>query len=176
MHAQVSRDTIPGFHSAFVKSQNLRMIRSRGSCDFSLPLEPAFSSSRFPYSISSHFEYATMNHPAPLSPRKSRAPPLKIKRRATPPDDAQTLLLDRRIILALLCIRILNALTICTFFQPDEYYQSLEPAWKLVYGYGETTWEWKEGIRGFMYPSLFAVVWRIAKLIGLEDPNTLVIG
>jgi phosphatidylinositol glycan class B len=117
-----------------------------------------------------------MNRTASFTPRKSRAPPLKIKRRAPTPDDAQTFLLDRRIILALLCIRIFNALTICTFFQPDEYYQSLEPAWKLVYGYGETTWEWREGIRGFLYPSLFAVVWWVARVIGLQDANTLVCG
>ena len=115
-----------------------------------------------------------MNHPARLSPRNTRAPPLKIKRRAAPPDDAQTLLVDKRIILAVICIRIFNALTTVTFFQPDEYYQSLEPAWKFVYGYGEATWEWKEGIRGFLYPSLFATIWWIAKSIGIQDANTLV--
>jgi len=115
-----------------------------------------------------------MSHSAPLSPRKQRAPPLKIKRRHTPPDEAQTLLQDRRIFLALLCFRVLNALTINTFFQPDEYFQALEPAWRLVYGYGEITWEWKEGIRGFMYPSLFAAVWWVLKALGIEDVNVLV--
>jgi GPI mannosyltransferase 3 len=115
-----------------------------------------------------------MSHPARLNHRKAIAPPLKIKRRPNPPDDPHALLLDRRIFLALLCIRILNALTIRTFFQPDEYYQALEPAWKLVYGYGETTWEWKEAIRGFLYPSLFASLWWIAKALGINDANTLV--
>jgi Alg9-like mannosyltransferase family len=115
-----------------------------------------------------------MNHPTRTS-FKTRAPPLKIKRRPIPPDDAQTLLFNKRIILALICIRVFNVLTITTFFQPDEYYQSLEPAWKLVYGYGETTWEWKEGIRGFLYPSLFASVWWIANAIGIRDANTLVV-
>ena len=115
-----------------------------------------------------------MNHPSRTRSQKSRAPPLKIKRRPTAPDDAHTLLLDRRIFLALVCIRIFNALTIRTFFQPDEYYQSLEPAWKLVYGYGETTWEWKEAIRGFLYPSLFASVWWVAKTLSIENPLTLV--
>lgn len=115
-----------------------------------------------------------MSHPARLSPRHTRAPPLKIKRRPTPSDDTQTLLLDKRIILALICIRVFNALTITTFFQPDEYYQSLEPAWKLVYGYGETTWEWRQGIRGFLYPSVFAFFWWVADSIGIREPNTLV--
>ena len=45
-----------------------------------------------------------------------------------------------------------------------------------MYGYGETTWEWREGIRGFLYPSLFAGVWWVARVIGLEDANTLVCG
>ena len=115
-----------------------------------------------------------MNRPSSLTPRKGRAQPLRIKRRPTPPDDAQTLLLDRRILLALVCLRIVNSLTINTFFQPDEYYQSLEPAWKLVFGYGETTWEWTEGIRGFLYPSVFALVWAILRIIGIDDPDVLV--
>lgn len=30
-----------------------------------------------------------------------------------------------------------------TFFQPDEFYQSLEPAHRLVWGTGYETWEWR---------------------------------
>jgi phosphatidylinositol glycan class B len=40
----------------------------------------------------------------------------------------------------LLALRILNALTIKTFFQPDEYYQSLEPAWRLAFGADSGAW------------------------------------
>lgn len=47
---------------------------------------------------------------------------------------------DTTIILLLLSYRVINALTIKTFFQPDEYYQSLEPAWDLVLGNGWITW------------------------------------
>lgn len=36
--------------------------------------------------------------------------------------------------------RILNALSIRTFFQPDEYYQSLEPAWEIAFGAGSGAW------------------------------------
>jgi hypothetical protein len=115
-----------------------------------------------------------MDHPSRLSPRKTRAPPLKIKRRPTPPNDAQVLLQDKKILFALICIRIFNALTIRTFFQPDEYYQAIEPAWKFVYGYGETTWEWKEGIRGFLYISQFASTWWVSNAMGIRDVNTLV--
>ena len=41
---------------------------------------------------------------------------------------------------ALLAFRIVNALTIKTFFQPDEYFQALEPAWKIAFGGGSGAW------------------------------------
>jgi phosphatidylinositol glycan class B len=44
------------------------------------------------------------------------------------------------VFLLLLVLRILNALTIKTFFQPDEYYQSLEPAWRLAFGADSGAW------------------------------------
>jgi hypothetical protein len=34
----------------------------------------------------------------------------------------------------LVAFRIVNALTLRTFFQPDEFFQSLEPAWQLAFG------------------------------------------
>lgn len=40
----------------------------------------------------------------------------------------------------LLAFRIANALTLRTFFQPDEYFQSLEPAWQLAFGQGSNAW------------------------------------
>lgn len=41
---------------------------------------------------------------------------------------------------ALLAFRIVNALTIKTFFQPDEYFQALEPAWKIAFGADSGAW------------------------------------
>ena len=40
----------------------------------------------------------------------------------------------------LLAFRIANALSIKTFFQPDEYFQSLEPAWQLAFGRESGAW------------------------------------
>jgi phosphatidylinositol glycan class B len=40
----------------------------------------------------------------------------------------------------LLAFRIVNALTLRTFFQPDEYFQSLEPAWQLAFGADSGAW------------------------------------
>ncbi|CAM9020650.1 unnamed protein product [Wickerhamomyces anomalus] len=69
----------------------------------------------------------------------------------------------------LIIIRIINALTIKTFFQADEYWQALEPAHQLVYGYGYLTWEWRTGLRSFIHPLLFSILFQIGELIGIGD-------
>lgn len=40
----------------------------------------------------------------------------------------------------LLSIRFVNALCVHTFFQPDEYFQSLEPAWQMAFGSQSGAW------------------------------------
>lgn len=40
----------------------------------------------------------------------------------------------------LLVIRLLNAWWVLTFFQPDEYFQALEPAWRMAFGEGSGAW------------------------------------
>jgi len=47
---------------------------------------------------------------------------------------------SRDILLFLIAFRVLNALSIRTFFQPDEYFQSLEPAWHMVFGNDSGAW------------------------------------
>jgi hypothetical protein len=37
-------------------------------------------------------------------------------------------------------LRFINAITIRTFFQPDEYFQSLEPAWEMAFGASSGAW------------------------------------
>ena len=44
------------------------------------------------------------------------------------------------VFLFLLAFRILNALSIKTFFQPDEFFQSLEPAWEIAFGAESGAW------------------------------------
>ncbi|PZD28072.1 GPI mannosyltransferase 3 [Pyrenophora tritici-repentis] len=65
----------------------------------------------------------------------------------------------------LLAFRIVNALTLRTFFQPDEFFQSLEPAWQLAFGANShacITWEWRSQLRSSVHPALFAAVYRVA--------------
>ena len=40
----------------------------------------------------------------------------------------------------LIALRLVNSLTIQTFFQPDEYFQALEPAWQLAFGNDAGAW------------------------------------
>ncbi|KAH8117385.1 Alg9-like mannosyltransferase family-domain-containing protein, partial [Phellopilus nigrolimitatus] len=63
--------------------------------------------------------------------------------------------------------RILNATATCTFFQPDEFFQSLEVAHRTVFGYGHLTWEWTASppIRSILFPALYMPVYWVLKII-----------
>lgn len=59
----------------------------------------------------------------------------------------------RNVFLFLLAFRITNALCLRTFFQPDEYFQALEPAWHIAFGEQSGAWiTWVRIIPS--YPSL----------------------
>lgn len=47
---------------------------------------------------------------------------------------------NRFLLFILFALRLLTALCNRTFFQPDEYYQSLEPAWWLAFGSNSGAW------------------------------------
>ncbi len=88
---------------------------------------------------------------------------------------------SRDVLLFLIAFRILNALSIKTFFQPDEYFQSLEPAWQMAFGADSGAWitwvslsplpeharptideapqEWKNNLRSSIHPAIFAGVY-----------------
>src|SRR2546423_190182 len=46
-------------------------------------------------------------------------------------------------------------------YWPDEIYQSLEPAHRLVFGYGMVAWEFIEGARNWALPALVAAVIKV---------------
>ena len=41
---------------------------------------------------------------------------------------------------SIIIIRLINAFWVTTFFQPDEFFQSLEPAWDLAFGSTSGAW------------------------------------
>ncbi|KAJ8131923.1 hypothetical protein O1611_g1697 [Lasiodiplodia mahajangana] len=65
----------------------------------------------------------------------------------------------REALSVIFAFRFANALCVRTFFQPDEYFQVLEPAWQLVYGENSgawLTWEWRHALRSSIHPTIFA--------------------
>ncbi|XP_008335169.1 GPI mannosyltransferase 3 [Cynoglossus semilaevis] len=74
-----------------------------------------------------------------------------------------------RLFVFCLVLRLINCLLVQTSFVPDEYWQSLEVSHHMVFNYGYLTWEWKEGIRGFSYPLLFAVLYKILYLLNYDS-------
>ncbi|KAL6305282.1 glycosyltransferase family 22 protein [Sparassis latifolia] len=75
-----------------------------------------------------------------------------------------------------LVVRISIALATRTFFQPDEYFQSLEVAHHLVFGYGHLTWEWlsPNPIRSIFYPALNVPVYWLLKVLNLDSTKLLI--
>ncbi|KAI2653326.1 GPI mannosyltransferase 3 [Labeo rohita] len=68
--------------------------------------------------------------------------------------------------------RLLNCVLVQTSFVPDEYWQSLEIPHRIILNifltYGYETWEWKEGIRGYFYPLLFALMYKLLHLMNYD--------
>ena len=75
-----------------------------------------------------------------------------------------------------LAVRVSIALITRTYFQPDEYFQALEPAHLIVFGYGDLTWEWtsKPPIRSILYPALNIPVYWVLKILSLDQTFLLV--
>ena len=72
--------------------------------------------------------------------------------------------------------RVLIAVLTDTFFQPDEYYQSLEVAHRVVFGYGHLTWEWTSNppIRSISFPALYMPVYWLLKKTRLDETYAIV--
>lgn len=60
--------------------------------------------------------------------------------------------------------RVVNSLSIITYFQLDEYYQALEPLYYVVFGKGSLTWEWHQQLRSFAHPLVFAICYKLCQL------------
>ncbi|SCU96960.1 LAFA_0G09032g1_1 [Lachancea sp. 'fantastica'] len=99
-------------------------------------------------------------------------PESETKERPTQPEHdvskAGTKRVSKSSVLRLLIVfRIINSFFVKSFFQPDEFWQSLEPAHFKAFGYGELTWEWKFGLRSYAFSFLFELVYRAVSLISM---------
>ncbi|WP_224244704.1 glycosyltransferase family protein [Hyalangium gracile] len=93
----------------------------------------------------------------------------------TPEDSSSEPYLARGLlVLALLLgaiLRVRLALTDDGLYWPDEIYQSLEPAHRLVFGYGLVAWEFVAGARNWALPGLVAGLMQVARGLGLDTPG-----
>lgn len=60
-------------------------------------------------------------------------------------------------------------------FWPDEIYQSLEPAHRLVFGYGLVAWEFRDGARNWAFPGFVALVLKACALVGITDSRSYIL-
>jgi len=65
-----------------------------------------------------------------------------------------------------LFLRVGAAIRFPTILQPDEIFETQEPAHHLAYGYGVVTWEWRRGIRSWVFPAFLAGVMRTTDWMG----------
>lgn len=63
------------------------------------------------------------------------------------------------------------ALTDDGIYWPDEIHQSLEPAHRLVFGYGLVAWEFADGARNWAFPGFIAGLMRASAMLGGDSPN-----
>ncbi|KAF4595657.1 GPI mannosyltransferase 3 [Ophiocordyceps camponoti-floridani] len=105
------------------------------------------------------------------------SPAVPTKRQPAGRPMADRLTRDRRAVLvALVVIRLVNAWSIATFFQPDEFFQALEPAWDLAFGTATRpwlTWEWNHQLRSSLHPALFALAYLVAETLSSWLPISL---
>ncbi|XP_076958345.1 mannosyltransferase APTG1-like [Bidens hawaiensis] len=77
---------------------------------------------------------------------------------------------SKKIFTLCLIFRIINSLFVQTYFNPDEHWQALEVAHRVTFGYGHLTWEWSKGIRSYLHPMLFAILYKILSILHLDTP------
>lgn len=76
----------------------------------------------------------------------------------------------KRVLIVCLGLRMVNSLMVQTYFNPDEHWQALEVAHRIAFGYGHLTWEWKKGIRSYLHPMLFALLYKVLAFLRLDTP------
>jgi phosphatidylinositol glycan class B len=85
---------------------------------------------------------------------------------------------DVRLFASVYLFRLFNAFLCRTFFQPDEFWQSLEVAHRWVYGYGHLTWEWQpeNALRSPLVPLVFTPAYQLARWIDPAGHSSLHVG
>lgn len=75
---------------------------------------------------------------------------------------------------SLLIIRLFHLYIVRSWYVPDEYWQSLEIAHYVTYGFGYRTWEWIVGIRSYLSISWIILMYKTLKLFSLDSLTLLI--
>jgi phosphatidylinositol glycan class B len=70
------------------------------------------------------------------------------------------------IVVGALALRVGTAVTHQSLAHPDEIFQTQEPAHQLAFGYSVRTWEWREGVRSWVFPLMLAGIMRLTEKVG----------
>src|SRR5579863_8082206 len=102
-----------------------------------------------------------------------------IPRPSINPQGCAAAALDRRVVAMILVVAAVPrlALAICDqgIFWPDEIFQSLEQAHRVAFGYGFIPWEFQDGARSWLFPGIFALLWKGAAAAGVQSSIALVL-
>ncbi len=76
--------------------------------------------------------------------------------------------IDRAVAAVAAGLTALQAALVSGRTHPDEVYQFLEPANRLVFHYGFTAWEWEKGLRNWAVPGALSVGMKLADALGFQ--------
>lgn len=78
------------------------------------------------------------------------------------------------LLLSLLAVRLFHLYVVRTWYVPDEYWQSLEIAHYITFGFGYRTWEWIVGIRSYISILWIVMVYKTLTLFSLDTLQLLI--
>ncbi len=70
-------------------------------------------------------------------------------------------------------LRLGTAVVFSVIERPDEVFQNLEPAYRLWTGHGIVTWEWRAGIRSWLFPGALSALMSLSTILHLPDGAAL---
>jgi phosphatidylinositol glycan class B len=94
---------------------------------------------------------------------------------ATPERDRHFVILAALLLAAAAVPRFWAAWIDQGLFWPDEIFQSLEQAHRLVFGYGVIPWEFRLGARSWVFPGVIGGLLKLGDLAGLSSGRSLVL-
>jgi GPI mannosyltransferase 3 len=65
-----------------------------------------------------------------------------------------------------LALRLVPVIFVPSINWGDEIFQTIEPAHRLIYGYGLMTWEFELGMRSWLMPGMLAVLIELSRVVG----------